>query len=138
VFSRVLRLVAEVAAAQNTVAHTRKRGTFGTLSSEYANPLALALTEVVTNAVEHGLAGREGQVEIVADRDEDELRVRVRDSGSGLPEGKVGRGLGTQIVRTLVEGELSGSIEWRTIADGTEFDGGTEVAIDIPLRWARG
>ena len=138
VFSRVLRLVAEVAAAQNTVAHTRKRGTFGTLSSEYANPLALALTEVVTNAVEHGLAGREGQVEIVADRDDDELRVRVRDSGSGLPEGKVGRGLGTQIVRTLVEGELSGSIEWRTIDEpDTEFNGGTEVAIDIPLRWAR-
>src|SRR5690606_29921220 len=138
VFSRVLRLVAEVAAAQNTVAHTRKRGTFGTLSSEYANPLALALTEVVTNAVEHGLAGREGQVEIVADRDEDELRVRVRDSGSGLPEGKVGRGLGTQIVRTLVEGELSGTIEWRAIDDDTDFRGGTEVAIDIPLRWARG
>jgi len=138
VFSRVLRLVAEVAAAQNTVAHTRKTGTFGTLPSEYANPLALALTEVVTNAVEHGLAGREGHVEIVADRDDEQLRVRVRDSGSGLPEGKVGRGLGTQIVRTLVEGELSGTIEWRTIGEAdSEFHGGTEVAIDIPLRWAK-
>ncbi|MGO3662950.1 ATP-binding protein, partial [Microbacterium gubbeenense] len=86
----------------------------------------------------HGLAGREGQVEIVADRDDEELRVRVRDSGSGLPEGKVGRGLGTQIVRTLVEGELSGTIEWRSIGDDDpEFHGGTEVAIDIPLRWVK-
>lgn len=138
VFSRVLRLVAEVAAAQNTIAHTRKTGSFGTLSSEYANPLALVLTEVVTNSVEHGLAGREGHVEITADRDEDELRVRVRDTGSGLPEGRVGHGLGTQIVRTLVQGELSGTIEWRTISGSdSDFEGGTEVAIDIPLRWTK-
>ncbi|MTE22782.1 sensor histidine kinase [Microbacterium sp. ZXX196] len=138
VFTRVLRLVAEVAAAQNTVAHTRKTGTFGTLPSEYATPLALALTEVVTNAVEHGLAGREGDVEIVAERSEHTLTVRVRDTGSGLPEGQVGRGLGTQIVRTLIQGELSGSIEWQTISGtGTAFDGGTEVVIEIPMRWIR-
>lgn len=139
VFTRVLRLVAEVAAAQNTIAHTRTSGEFGTLPSEYATPLALALTEVVTNAVEHGLAGREGQVEIVADRGEEKLTVRVRDTGAGLPEGQVGRGLGTQIVRTLIQGELSGSIEWRTVS-GTDsaFDGGTEVVIEIPLRWMRG
>ncbi|WP_156762199.1 sensor histidine kinase [Microbacterium karelineae] len=136
VFARVLRLVAEVAAAQNTIAHTRTTGAFGTLPSEYATPLALALTEIVTNAVEHGLAGREGEVEIVAERGEEQLLVRVRDSGGGLPEGQVGRGLGTQIVRTLIQGELSGSIEWRQISGSDSvFDGGTEVAIDIPMRW---
>ena len=139
VFARVLRLVAEVAAAQNTVAHTLTTGRFGTLPSEYATPLALALTEIVTNAVEHGLAGREGDVEIVADRDESRLEVRVRDTGSGLPDGQVGRGLGTQIVRTLIQGELSGSIEWSTIHEpDTAFDGGTQVTIAVPLRWIRG
>ncbi|WP_221585371.1 sensor histidine kinase [Microbacterium sp. G2-8] len=138
VFARVLRLVAEVAAAQNTVAHTRTTGEFGTLPSEYATPLALALTEVVTNAVEHGLAGREGQVEIIAERTEQQLSVRVRDTGAGLPEGQVGRGLGTQIVRTLIQGELSGTIEWQGITGtGTDFDGGTEVVILIPMRWMR-
>jgi two-component sensor histidine kinase len=130
VFARVLKLVAEVAAAPNTRARTRSIGRFGTLPSEYATPLALALTELVTNAVEHGLAGQEGDVEIIAQRSDERLEVRVRDTGSGLPEGQVGRGLGTQIVRTLIQGELGGTIDWHTI-----MGSGTEVTIDIPLRY---
>ena len=105
-------------------------GTIGTLPSEYATPLALALTELVTNAVEHGLADQEGEVEIIAERTDDRLDVKVRDTGVGLPEGQVGRGLGTQIVRTLIQGELSGSIDWHTIVGS-----GTEVTIDIPMRY---
>jgi two-component sensor histidine kinase len=130
VFDRVLKLVAEVAAAPNTRARTRSIGKFGTLPSEYATPLALALTELVTNAVEHGLAGQEGDVEIIAERGEENLAVRVRDTGSGLPEGQVGRGLGTQIVRTLIQGELGGTIDWHTLVGS-----GTEVTIDIPMRY---
>lgn len=130
VFARVLKLVAEVAAAPNTRARTRTTGQFGTLPSEYATPLALALTELVTNAVEHGLAGKEGDVEIAAVRSDERLEVIVRDTGSGLPEGQVGRGLGTQIVRTLIQGELGGTIDWHTITGS-----GTEVTIDIPLRY---
>ncbi|MGO8609417.1 histidine kinase dimerization/phosphoacceptor domain -containing protein, partial [Rhizobium johnstonii] len=48
VFNQVLKLVAEVAASPNTRARTLKSGSFGTLPSEYATPLALALTELVT------------------------------------------------------------------------------------------
>mgnify|MGYP003758052811 CR=1 FL=1 len=129
---RVLRLVAEVAAAPNTRAQTSSSGKFGVLPSAYATPLALALTELVTNAVEHGLAGLEGRVEIITERDDERLRVRVRDTGAGLPEGEVGRGLGTQIVRTLIQGELGGTIDWHSLA-GEET--GTEVTIEIPLRW---
>ncbi|GAA3597796.1 PAS domain-containing sensor histidine kinase [Klugiella xanthotipulae] len=130
VFDRVLMLVAEVASTHNTTAHPRKEGEFGVLPSEYATPLALALTELVTNAVEHGLAGREGSVTIVAERGEERLQVTVTDTGAGLPEGQVGAGLGTQIVRTLIQGELGGTIDWHTIVGS-----GTEVTIDIPLRW---
>ena len=130
VFDRVLKLVAEVAASPNTRARTVKTGRFGTLPSEYATPLSLALTELVTNAVEHGLADQEGEVEIIAERTDDRLAVRVRDDGVGLPEGQVGRGLGTQIVRTLIQGELSGTIDWHTLVGS-----GTEVTIDIPLRY---
>jgi two-component sensor histidine kinase len=130
VFDRVLKLVAEVAAAPSTRARTVKTGTFGTLPSEYATPLALALTELVTNAVEHGLADQEGEVEIIAERTDETLGVRVRDTGVGLPEGQVGRGLGTQIVRTLIQGELSGTIDWHTLVGS-----GTEVTIEIPLRY---
>ena len=130
VFERVLMLIAEVASSHNTTVHPRKTGEFGVLPSAYATPLALALTELVTNAVEHGLAGRDGEVEIVADRSGDELTVLVRDNGVGLQEGKVGTGLGTQIVRTLIQGELSGTIDWHTV-----MGSGTEVTIEVPLRW---
>ncbi|TFC49801.1 ATPase [Cryobacterium sp. TMT1-21] len=132
VFDRVLLLIMEVASAHNTTAHPKSSGSFGILPSSYATPLALALTELVTNAVEHGLAGREGEVSIEAERNEETLTVRVRDNGSGLPEGKVGSGLGTQIVRTLIQGELSGSIDWHTM-----MGSGTEVTIEIPLRYMR-
>ncbi|MDI2099460.1 sensor histidine kinase [Ruicaihuangia caeni] len=128
VFERMLMLVAEVAASHNTTVRPKKTGTFGTLPSEYATPLALALTELVTNAVEHGLAGRDGEVETIAVRTHDMLEVKVRDNGAGLPEGKVGSGLGTQIVRTLIQGELSGTIDWHTL-EGE----GTEVTIEVPL-----
>jgi len=130
VFERVLMLVAEVASSHNTTVHPRKSGTFGVLPSEYATPLALALTELVTNAVEHGLAGRDGQVEIEAERSAEQLSVVVRDNGAGLPEGRVGAGLGTQIVRTLIQGELGGTIDWHTIVGR-----GTEVTIEVPFRW---
>lgn len=130
VFDRVLLLVAEVASSHNTTVHPISTGSFGILPSECATPLALALTELVTNAVEHGLAGQEGQVEIIAKRTEHQLTVKVRDNGIGLPEGKVGSGLGTQIVRTLIQGELGGTIDWHTLVGQ-----GTEVTIEIPMTW---
>lgn len=130
VFDRVLMLIAEVASSHNTTVRPTKTGSFGVLPSEYATPLALALTELVTNAVEHGLAGRDGEVEISSKRRDERLTIRVRDNGIGLAEGKVGSGLGTQIVRTLIQGELSGTIDWHTL-EGE----GTEVTIDVPLTW---
>ena len=130
VFDRVLLLIAEVASSHNTTVRPTKTGSFGTLPSEYATPLALALTELVTNAVEHGLADRDGEVVISAKRKNEQLSVRVRDNGVGLPEGKVGSGLGTQIVRTLIQGELGGTIDWHTL-EGE----GTEVTIGVPLHY---
>ena len=56
--------------------------------------------------------------------------VSQGDVARNLPEGKVGSGLGTQIVRTLIQGELGGTIDWHTL-EGE----GTEVTIDIPLLW---
>jgi two-component sensor histidine kinase len=133
VFDRVLMLIAEVASSHNTTVHPTSTGSFGPLPSEYATPLALALTELVTNAVEHGLAGKsDGEVEIAAKRTAEKLTVKVRDNGVGLPEGKVGSGLGTQIVRTLIQGELSGTIDWHTLVGS-----GTEVTIEVPLKWIK-
>lgn len=131
VFDRVLMLVAEVASGSHQVVKPRLEGSFGILPSEYATPLALVLTELVANAVEHGLKEKDnGDVVISSKRTEEVLTVIVRDNGGGLPGGKVGDGLGTQIVRTLVEGELGGSIDWR--ASGA---GGTEVVVAVPMQF---
>jgi two-component system, sensor histidine kinase PdtaS len=131
VFDRVLMLVTEVASGTNQVIKPRTEGTFGILPSAYATPLALVLTELVTNAVEHGLAGHDrGEVVITTRRTPEWLTVSVRDNGRGLPEGRLGDGLGTQIVKTLVQGELGGHIDWRTV-EGQ----GTEVTITIPMQF---
>jgi len=130
VLERVLMLIAEVASGGPQVIKPQKKGAFGILPSEYATPLALVLTELVTNAVEHGLKGIEhGEVGVTAIRQEGELVVVVHDSGGGLPGGQVGDGLGTQIVKTLVEGELGGAISWASDSRGTR------VKIQIPLRF---
>ena len=83
---------------------TSRRGTFGRLRAEDATSLAMIISELVHNAVEHGLGAGGGTVEIEAERrvedDEPLLEVCVADDGRGLPEGfNPGRsGLGTQIV----------------------------------------
>ncbi|GGA64972.1 histidine kinase [Pseudoclavibacter endophyticus] len=129
VFTRVMKLITEVSSQENPV-WPRLEGSFGSLPSEYATPLALALTELVTNAVEHGLANREGEVVVTASRDSTGLLVTVSDTGEGVKPERIGSGLGTQIVRTLVEGELGGSISW-----GVGAEGGTLVRVHIPGRW---
>ena len=131
VFDRVLMLVAEVASGSQQIVKPRLDGSFGILPSEYATPLALVLTELVTNAVEHGLRDKDdGEILISVLRTEQRLEVAVLDNGSGMSTSSVGDGLGTQIVRTLVEGELGGSIDWHTRSGG-----GTEVTITVPMQF---
>jgi two-component sensor histidine kinase len=128
VFERVLLLTSEVAASQNTSVRTLVDGKFGQLRSEVATPLAVALTEIVHNAVEHGLANRSGVVHVNAERKPKKLDITVSDNGTGLKDGTVGSGLGTQIIKTLIEGELRGTISWLSPAEG-----GTRVVISLPL-----
>lgn len=127
IFRRVLLLVPEIAGYHNTV-KTEFIGSFGELVAERATPLALVLTEVVANAVEHGLADRSGTIQVEAMRHKKQLEITVTDDGAGLAEGKVGSGLGTQIIRTLVESELRGTILWTS-----PIRGGTKVTIKIPV-----
>jgi len=130
---RSLRLAADAASAGAHV-RTTVSGTFGSVRAEDATALALVLTELVTNAVEHGFAGREsGEVQVIVERDGDDLSVTVADNGSGVPEGRgAGTGLGTQIVQTLVTNELRGSIDWRLRPEG-----GTAVVVEVQLRTSR-
>jgi two-component system, sensor histidine kinase PdtaS len=110
-------------------------GDFGVLSSSVATPLALVLTELLHNAVQHGLARpggpATGTLEITAGRSPDRLVMTVADNGKGFPDGfdlDSATSLGLQIVRTLVESELGGTLEISARADA-----GTCVRIDLPL-----
>lgn len=131
--TRQFRMAVEVASKGQKV-RALKAGQFGHLDSEKATPLALVITELAANAVEHGLKDRNGTVLLRASHHRGEdgptLEVLVSDDGVGLPENfEDHAGLGLQIVRTLVQSELAGQISWRN-RDG----GGTEVIVTVPVK----
>ena len=133
---RLGEMVTEVSALTGQV-DVRRIGRFGVLPSESANALAMVLTELLQNAVEHGYADSEGPakglVEVRADRMVGRLHVTVADDGRGLPDGFTLEGstnLGLSIVRTLVESELGGQLDLTARPEG-----GTRVVVDLPLPW---
>jgi two-component sensor histidine kinase len=105
------------------------QGQTGDVDARTATSLALALAELVHNALEHGIGDREnGRVDVTARRVKGELVLTVRDDGAGLPEGFEGvrsAHLGLAIVRTVVEDDLRGTIS---------FSGGrgTTVTVRVP------
>ncbi|WP_037572989.1 sensor histidine kinase [Phaeacidiphilus oryzae] len=127
---RVLGMVMEL--SQDGRVRARRSGSFGILSAAVATPLAMILTELLQNALEHGYGTKDsGTVEVSAERGGKRLLITIQDDGRGLPEGfdpqRTGN-LGLQIVRTLVTGELLGRFDM-TPAPG----GGTKVVLDVPL-----
>ena len=104
-------------------------GQTGEVDARVATSLALALTELVHNALEHGIGNRhDGRVDVTARRIADELIVTVRDDGVGLPDGFEAIGsahLGLAIVRTVVEDDLRGTI----VFSGAR---GTTVTVRVP------
>jgi two-component system, sensor histidine kinase PdtaS len=127
---RVMAMAAEVSSPEIRV-RPKRVGCFGVLPAVIATPLAMVLTELLQNALEHGLANRAGLLEVVVTRGPDRLNVLVADDGKGLPPGfdlERAGSLGLQIVRTLIVGELGGMLDVRP-----RTGGGTEVILDIPL-----
>ncbi len=132
VMGRGLLLIADLASRRGQVKVVRE-GSFGTVGADDATALALVITELVTNAVEHGLRGASGTVVVRAEREaHDEITATVTDDGQGLPSRFDPRGgLGLRIVQSLVEGELRGRITWERPASG-----GTSVVVHARLRSA--
>jgi two-component sensor histidine kinase len=112
----------------------RRKGSFGLLPNETATALAMVLTELLQNAVEHGYPDHSdnvGSIVVEPERIAGRLRVTVDDDGVGLPEGfdpDTSVNLGLSIVRTLVESELGGLLELRPRPAG-----GARVVVDVPL-----
>ncbi|WP_017571964.1 sensor histidine kinase [Nocardiopsis halotolerans] len=140
---RVMQMAAEVSSTGNAVV-PRRVGGFGLLNALVATPLSMVLAELVQNAVEHGLGQGPGRIEVRVSRFDagpgypgpSSLELAVSDDGGGLPEDFDLEGttsLGLQIVRTLIVGELGG-----TLAIKPKESGGTEVAITLPLEHEEG
>jgi two-component sensor histidine kinase len=130
---RVAMMAGEVASAEFRVA-PKLTGSFGMLSSSVATPLAMVMTELLQNALQHGFpnaARDDGLLEVAAVRQNDRLVVTVADNGVGLPAGfelDATTSLGLQIVRTLVVSELGGRLRI-----SPRPGGGTEAVLDLPV-----
>ncbi len=129
-------------------------GDLGDLPADVATPLAVALAELLQNAVEHAFSAERrplrtgrgakrkggphriasGRVAVTLRHDDRGLSVEVRDDGVGLPKGfdiERTHSLGLSIVRDLVVSQLDGEIDMHRVprAEG----GGTLVRISLPL-----
>jgi two-component sensor histidine kinase len=83
----------------------------------------LILSELIQNALEHGLLESGSSVEIEAMRNNSEFQVIVRDDGLGLAnnfEISKSANLGLEIVKTLTENELKGELTFTKLKNGTE------------------
>jgi len=99
-----------------------RNGEISSLDSRIATPLALVITELIHNALEHGLAAQGSGLNIHIDRSNKECVIEISDDGVGLPSNfdlNTSSNLGLQIVRTLTENELKGSIELSSTDTGT-------------------
>ena len=135
---RVAMMAGEVSSPEVRVT-PKITGQFGMLPATVATPLAMVLTELLQNALQHGFGSSRssvtdaGMIEVVAARAPELLTVTVTDSGAGLPPGfdlENTKSLGLQIVRTLVEGELGGQISLQP-----RTGGGTVAVVDLPVRY---
>jgi len=132
---RVAAMAGEVAAAETRVTPVVS-GRFGLLPAAVATPLALVLTELLQNALQHGIApwqdpAARGSVRVIADRKPARLVISVEDNGVGLPaqfSADATASLGLQIVRTLVLSELGGRLKI-----SPRPGGGTAVLVDLPM-----
>jgi two-component system, sensor histidine kinase PdtaS len=141
---RVAMMAGEVSAPEVRVT-PKITGQFGMLPASVATPLAMVLTELLQNALQHGFGsaqrsgnggpagGDGGIIEVLVARAPEQLTVTVTDSGAGLPPGfdlENTKSLGLQIVRTLVVAELGGQLSL-TQRPG----GGTIALVDLPVRY---
>ncbi len=103
------------------------------LPSDAATSLALVLNELITNAILHGFEGlHEGTLSVSVQQDGSACIICIQDNGIGMshmPQTQPSKRkhLGLAIVRTLVEKDLKGTLEFRDAKPK-----GTKVVIQFP------
>jgi two-component sensor histidine kinase len=103
----------------------KKIGEFGSFDSKTATALSLVITELIHNALEHGLSETGDQLTVEISKNGNQYLVSVCDNGSGLPEEfniEKSANLGLQIANTLTKNELNGSINLVRVENLTRGD----------------
>jgi two-component sensor histidine kinase len=116
----LVRMVEEGLVSPDRPVRFRIDGDVGVVPSAIATPLALVVTELLQNVVEHAypesvaLADQGAEVVVALRRDDHGVCITMVDNGVGVPDAlEVGSpsSLGLTIVDTLVTTELRGTIE---------------------------
>ncbi len=129
VLDRLVSHALELTPRLNEITISRT-GILGSVDPRVATPLSLVITELIYNALEHGLASEGTELTIAIERIDATAHVTIIDDGVGLPAGfdlAQSANLGLQIVRTLTENELHGTL--RLISDS----GQTRAELTFPL-----
>jgi len=133
VCDQLTRLVTDVG-TPDTAVTTRREGSFAMISSDVATPLAMVLTELLQNAVEHGFVEQpQGAITLEVWRTGPALTCQVVDDGVGLPEDfdlDTSPSLGLSIVKTLVS-ELGGTVSIASTS-GESGGSGTTATVNLP------
>lgn len=121
VLDRLVTHSLDLSSRMNELAITRT-GFLGSLDPAIATPLSLVVTELIHNALEHGLEHGGSSLEISLERAGTHAAISIIDDGVGLPEGfdlATSSNLGLQIVRTLTENELKGELVLESVGNKT-------------------
>jgi two-component sensor histidine kinase len=130
----LVRLVEESFSSPDHPLDVVVRGDAGELPTTVATPLAVVLSELMQNAVQHGFdveRGPDASVTIEFNATTTDIEAWVHDNGRGVRSDfdlDHHAGLGLTIVRSLVENDLGGAI--RVFANPTA---GTTVHVRVPL-----
>ncbi len=141
VCQRVVAQAQQVAVGPGQHVETSISGPNIRLPAGQATATALVINELLLNAIEHGLHGREdGRIDVTLADLGDAVQVVVQDDGLGLPDDfnlSQSRSLGLQITRTLVTDDLKGQLDFVPVhaaEDGADTPRGTRVVVSFPKR----
>jgi two-component sensor histidine kinase len=109
---RIAHMVAEGLVFPARAIEVKVTGATGPVPAEVATPLAVVVTELIQNAIQHAFVETEqGSISVELGRDDNDILVVVRDDGVGMSHAAFsGSRLGLHIVRTLVA-ELGGHLD---------------------------
>jgi two-component sensor histidine kinase len=122
VFDQIVKNALDFNAKQITF---KKVGEFGAFNSKTATALSLVITELIHNALEHGLNQSSNQLIVEVVKKENDYQVNVFDNGSGFSNDfsiEKSANLGLQIANTLTKNELNGSLKLLRVRNLTKAE----------------